>query len=206
MRAERLSSVFPISGAALWQAASVVSCAASASNMKIDSSITLLPPHSPHTHKHTNLDPSLHWHSCCVSGYQYVPFFCLPLISCLHFLLFYSSSPSPSFAPSPPLLSLRVTWRLVRGSRAETSTTPWCCTTTTARAGPSRSSCPSPSTCSGAPTSASSSGTAPVSGNGVRGGFLSIRKRRFQVLGVNPWRCCCLSSGWFSTDRGENKI
>lgn len=104
MRAERLSSVFPISGAALWQAASVVSCAASASNMKIDSSITLLPPHSPHTHKHTNLDPSLHWHSCCVSGYQYRPFFLLTshILSSLPALLFLLPLPlarsvSPSF-------------------------------------------------------------------------------------------------------------
>lgn len=54
-------------------------------------------------------------------------------------------------------------WLLAPVSRARMSTTLWCCTTTTAPAGRSRSSCPSPSTCFEGLTSASSFAIAPVS-------------------------------------------
>lgn len=80
------------------------------------------------------------------------------------------SSGSPGLAvvgvrrPSPSLFPpCRATWPPAPGNRARTSTTRWCCTTTTAPAGPSRSSCPSRWTCSGAPTCALSSDTVPVS-------------------------------------------
>lgn len=74
------------------------------------------------------------------------------------------SPPFPAHTPlSPPPSPSRATWPPAPGNRARTSTTHWCCTTTTAPAGPSRSSCPSRWTCSEARTCALSSDTVPVS-------------------------------------------
>lgn len=60
------------------------------------------------------------------------------------------------------VLVCRAMLQRVQVSRGLMSTTLLCCTTTTAHAGPSRSSCPSPSTCSAAPMFALSFATAPV--------------------------------------------
>lgn len=165
---------------------------------------------------------SLYWRSRCVGGFQYIPIFsdsliyrvpqtcplphpqARPLISCLHFLFFLSFFPSASaFAHSPRSLSFRVTWRLALVNRAEMSTTPWCCTTTTAPAGLSRSSCPSRSTCSGGRTSGLSSGTAPVSGNTSWITFIyveAVKRAHFSGLShISRHRLCTCESQrcWF---------
>lgn len=83
---------------------------------------------------------------------------------------FSSISRSRSFLANPISLPLslpcRVTWLPALANLVGMSTTLWCCTTTTALAGRSRSSCPSRWTCFGDRTCGSSSDTAPVSGDG----------------------------------------
>lgn len=108
------------------------------------------------------------------------------------FPLFSSHSSSASFFPlylclyllSPfcPLSSLRVTWLLALVNQAGTTTTPWSCTTTTAPAGPSRSSCRSLSTCFGDRTFGLSSDTVPVSRNEVVRNLYSSTKGQVNVF------------------------
>lgn len=116
----------------------------------------------------------------------------LPPISSSHFL---SSLPVLSLRSSPHPLSFRVTWLPALANLAQMSTTPWCCTTTTAPAGRSRSSCPSRSTCFGGRMSALSSATAPVRRNGVADELILSEKDCFSHTFSDCFialRCCSL--------------
>lgn len=151
---------------------------------KIDSNITLAATatatvqHTAVYHKHTRAncvdltvrtfreaDLASNASLClCVTLTQ----FFVPLESSPYLILSFPVSTSCSFFPlTLPLLSFRVTWPPALASQVRMSTTPWCCTTTTAPAGRNRSSFPSRSTCFGGRMSGLSSDTAPVSRNWV---------------------------------------
>lgn len=155
---------------------------------KIDSNITLLPlPLPPHgtqpsnTHKHTHVNhviltllASVPCGRFSINSYLFMSdslIHCVPYL--IHDLVSHFLFSLPVLSFTLPLclcslfLSFRVTWLPALVNQVGTSTTPWCCTTTTAPAGQSRSSCPSQSTCFGGRTSGLSSDTAPVSGNGM---------------------------------------
>lgn len=132
---------------------------------------------SPLTHikTHTNLvEFTLLAFGIHLQHMQHNPIFlCLPqffvsLKSSPYLILSFPVFTSCSFFGCyPPPLSFRVTWLRARANPVRMNTTPWCCTTTTAPAGLSRSSCPSLSICFGGRMSVLSSGTAPVSRNWV---------------------------------------
>lgn len=136
---------------------------------KIDSNITLLPQplQNPRTHKNTHICKPCHPPLFGIGGVSMLfntLTSCLRLLFCLCIICDLCPPALCSLSLFP---SFRVMWPLARGNQAGTSTTPWCCTTTTAPAGLSRSSCPSPSTCFGGRTSDLSSDTAPVSSGGA---------------------------------------
>lgn len=184
----------------------MVSCAALVSNIRYTKYNCCHYPcvaRSPQAHTaHTcRLPPS---HKISVSSTY--PFLCVPdLVHCVlhlppivsyHFL---SSLPVLSSCSSPHPLSFRVTWLLALANLVQMSTTPWCCTTTTAPAGRSRSSCPSRLTCFGGRMSALSSATAPVRRNGVVHELILSEKYHFPQTFSDCFialRCCSL--GWFN--------
>lgn len=145
---------------------------------KIDSNITLLPlplystqPSTTHKHMHVNhvdLTPLAFrmFSFQHISIFSCVTQFFVSLKSAPYLILSFPVSTSCSFfVLALPLLSSRVTWLPALVNQVQMSTTPWCCTTTTAPAGRSRSSFPSRSTCFGGRMSGLSSDTAPVSRN-----------------------------------------
>lgn len=159
---------------------------------KIDSNITLLslplPPHGTqpsNTHKYSHVNHVILTLLAFVACGRFSIHSCLfKSDSFVHCVLTSSFSLASHFLSSLPVfsfilplrlslyslrsfLSFRVTWLQAPVNQVGMTTTPWCCTTTTAPAGRSRSSCPSQSTCFGGPTSGLSSDTAPVSGNRI---------------------------------------